>query len=80
MGGESGAGTDDVGCEGTAAVSMAAWILAVGRWLLARWLCAVVGGVRHRWMRLLRHVLRVLGVGGRIRRWRCRGRCNRGVA
>ena len=62
---ESGAGIDAVSCAGTAAVSMAAWMFAAGRWLLTRWLCDAVGGVRHRWMRLLGQVSGVLGVGRR---------------
>ena len=39
---ESGVGVDAVSCEGTAALSMAARMLAAGRWLLTWWLCAVV--------------------------------------
>ena len=35
MGGESGAGVDVVGCEGTADVSMATWMFAAGHWLFA---------------------------------------------
>ena len=68
MGRESGAGVDAVSCEGTAALSMAARMLAAGRWLLTWWLCAVVGGVRHHWMRPLRQVSGVLCIEGHIQR------------
>ena len=70
-------GDDYVGCEGTADVSMVAWMFDAGHWLLVWWLCAVVGGVRRRWMRLLGQVLGVLSVGRRIRRRSRGGRMQR---